>query len=95
MTDIEHLIRRIVREEIAAAQPARRVAPVDGEQLLSTNAVADLLGCSRRALQERFGRALRAGEEHPLARLAITIDGARRWRRADVLAYIATVGDAR
>ena len=83
---IEALERRVEDLERQLAE-LRRAPVAEPEQLLTSSDVAQLLGCSRRAMQERFRRT----PDHPLLKLAITTDHVRRWMRADVLRYLASV----
>jgi hypothetical protein len=58
-------------------------------RLLAAGDVAKMIGSpSRKALEMVFVRARKRGERHPLEAMAIMIDGVRRWREADVVAWI-------
>jgi hypothetical protein len=88
VNDLETIIRRIASEEFdrRLAQLPKPAAP---DTLIGTAAVAAMLGCSRRALAERFRRALARGERHPLDALSFVSDGLKRWRRSDAEQFIA------
>lgn len=88
---LEDHVRELVRQEIdrlRAELYANLERSRDGDRLLTMADVAELLGTTRKALSERFRRARVAGEAHPLEAMAVSIDGVRRWRRADVQAFV-------
>lgn len=91
MASIEEQIRRIVREEVQAALRARPTPSTPAAALLTCSEVARELGTNARALRERFRRELKAGRVHPLAALAVEHDGVKRWPRAAVAEYVATL----
>lgn len=92
--DLEAWIREVVREELGKLPQTAPAAPADGEVLLDRRAVAKLLGCSLAAFEERLARARRRGEPHPLEAMVVKIDGSRRWRRRDVIAYVNALAEA-
>jgi hypothetical protein len=87
--DLEVLIRRLVREEITAAL---RVQPAQEKPaLLTCKEVARELGCTSKALRERFRRSRLAGLIHPVEQLAIRTDGVLRWPRSAIADYVASL----
>jgi hypothetical protein len=85
--ELELLIRRIVREEIAALAAAT-VVEKPAEEFVGAAEAAKLGGWpSRRAMDQHFHRARARGEVHPVEALADTTHGARRWLRGDLIAY--------
>lgn len=88
---IIELVDRRVDERLAKFRTALEAAPADAAALLTLSTLAGLLSTSPKALSERFRRARRNGAPHPLEALSIEIDGTKRWRRADALAYVASL----
>lgn len=94
-TNLDQLFRDLVREEVTRQLTPLKRAPADPDALLTSTEMATLLGTNRRAVQERFRRARQLGERHPLDILALDLEIGRRWRRSDVLAFIAAHEAAR
>jgi hypothetical protein len=72
---------------LAPALPSPSVSPI-----MTIAEVAAMEGRTKRALQELFRRYRARAELHPLEAMAFDHDGVKRWRRAEVVAYLATVG---
>lgn len=85
---------RQLRSEFAALlAPELKItaAPAAAPELLTLAQVAAQLGTNRGALQERFNRARKAGNLHPIDKVVVVVDGVRRYPRAAVEAFIAMV----
>lgn len=92
LADLPERVSRLEAENTALrAEVAqlKAVAAPTAQHLLTSNQVAERLGLTRRALQERFRRGRLAGEPHPLESLAIVGAEGRRWKARDVDLYVA------
>jgi hypothetical protein len=90
---------RFTLDDAELVQLAERLAPLvaarlppppaaAAPRLLSLGDVAQLLGCTRKAAEMRMVRARARRELHPLERMVIIVDGARRWDEAAVRQWI-------
>jgi hypothetical protein len=86
--DLEGLVRALIRDELAMQPKPPPAPPVDGETLITRAGVARHLGTTPAAVDQKFYRARKRGEVHPLEAMVVYVDGVRRWRKADVVAYV-------
>jgi len=85
---VAHLEQRIAQLE------AERAAARTDDERIDAAEVARIVGRkSRRALDEAFRRARKAGAPDPLEQLAREVEGVgRRWIRRDVVRYVEQAG---
>lgn len=79
---IDQLLPRLVARMPA---PVAQAAP----RYLGAGDVAKLIGLpSRKALEMRLHRSRARGEIHPLEKIALDVDGSRRWLESMVVAWV-------
>ncbi len=84
-----------IDERLAERERQQQQRQAAGEMLLTMAQVAAKLGSNRRALAEKFRRLRKLETPHPLDLIAVDEQGARRFRAADVDAYIKSAPQKR